>query len=153
MGRLSRKESRRNLSFYWQSARRVYRNKICICLYWSKFFVGYYIYIIITYKNLYMSIPKQKRHQLCIFYSWCQKLCIFIQKTKQKLYVYTETKTKIVYLYYNSSWRKQCAHTETKSVYVYTKQKNRSNYIYIIVTTENELRAFKNKKAIRKKRN
>ena len=51
-------------------------------------------------QNLYMFIPKQKRHQLCIFYSWCQKImyiytenktknCMFIQKQKQNNYKYT----------------------------------------------------------------
>ena len=76
-------------------ARGVYRNKI---------FVGYYniyivtnknLYVFIQKQNLYVFIPKQKRHQLCIFYSWCQKLCIFIQKTKTKTVCLYRNKSKI----------------------------------------------------------
>ena len=40
-------------------ARRIYRNKTCICLYRNKN-RSKYIYIIVTPENLYMFIPKQK---------------------------------------------------------------------------------------------
>ena len=117
------KEGRRNLSFSY-NARMVYR---------SKFFVGYYNIYIVTYKNLYMFIPRQNDTNYVSFIVGVKNYVYLYRKQKQKLYVYTEIKTKLyVYTYY-SYFLKRKPRTETESVCVYTEQIFVGYYIYIIV--------------------